>query len=90
MVKGYTTLSKQLMRVQRAVLIGIWGALRLTPTIVLNAIYHVAPVDIVGWCLTAKCTIRLREAGYMRDFGQVHIEIYFLKYRLLQKGVYSL
>ncbi|XP_054085715.1 uncharacterized protein LOC128921627 isoform X1 [Zeugodacus cucurbitae] len=69
------TLAKQLERVQRAALIGISGALRTTPTMALNAILHVASVDIAGRCTAAKVAVRLRDAGYMSGTKQGHSEI---------------
>ena len=70
-----TTLAKKLERVQRAALIGISGALRTTPTIALNAILNIAPVDIAGRCIAARCAIRLREAGLVKRSEQGHAAI---------------
>ena len=70
-----STLAKKLERVQRAALIGISGALRTTPTLALNAILNIAPVDIAGRCIAAKCALRLREAGLLKRSEQGHSEI---------------
>ena len=55
-------------------LIGICGALQES-SFTLNAILHVAPVDIADRCLAAKAAIRLRETVYMRGLGQQHTEV---------------
>lgn len=41
-------------------------------TIAVNALVHVAPVDLAGRCRTAKVALRLREAGYIEGCEPMH------------------
>lgn len=45
-------------------ILDICGALRTTAIMALDAILHVAPVDIAGRCLAANAAIRLKAARY--------------------------
>lgn len=50
---------------ERAALIGKYGALGSTSTMTLNLILNLVSIDIVGKCVAAKVAIRLYESGLL-------------------------
>lgn len=50
-------------------------ALRSTPTIALNAILHVMPIDNAERYMAAKVAIRLRESGFLNEHMSENSEI---------------
>lgn len=53
-------------------------------TIAVNALVHVAPVDLAGRCRTAIVALRLREAGYIEGCEHMHFEMLALFDFILQ------
>ena len=76
----WTALSKSVVRqrldrVQRIALLGMSGALRTAPTLALNVLLHIPPLDLVGHKVAALSAVRLREQGIWRDAPSGHSTI---------------
>lgn len=69
------TATSKLQKLQRSVCIGITGALRSTPTMALEVITNLCPLNLLFKEEAARCAMRLKNLGYFRSSSVGHRSI---------------
>ncbi|XP_037943520.1 uncharacterized protein LOC119676353 [Teleopsis dalmanni] len=64
-----STLCKKLKKVQRTALMTLSGALKSTPSLALNVIFNILPIDIAAKGEVAGAALRIRELGIGSSCG---------------------